>query len=269
MSTLRRKIQLTKKYKKLSAIDKPLRYIALICLIIQIFCILSVIMFSILLYKDNLEDIILNYSSKKNKQDTVEYKTTYEADNITYSSGASTTYILNQIINESIDIKNNLEEVEVIEEEKTIEEVTGEIFDLDPNYNLYKRDFGSSWSEEDYNYVWNRLAHLIYAEAGANYCSDVMQMGVASVAINRLCSDKYPNTIDGVIFQNGQYSCTWNGMYEREPDERAWSNAKKILDEGCTLPKDVLYQAEFTQGTVYLKEAFNNGSGTRYMYFCK
>lgn len=92
------------------------------------------------------------------------------------------------------------------------------------------------------------LAHLIYAEAGQDSCSDDTQLMVGSVALNRVKSDYFPNTLYEVIYQTGQYSCTWNGGFEKEPNERAWKNAEYLLQTGSVLPNNVIFQAGFEQG---------------------
>jgi spore germination cell wall hydrolase CwlJ-like protein len=98
------------------------------------------------------------------------------------------------------------------------------------------------------------MAHLIYAEAGSSWCSDELQLYVGSVVLNRVNSSQFPDTIRGVIYQDGQYACTWDGNFEKEPDERAWKNAEIVLVHGSQLPDNVVYQAEFKQGSgVYCK----------------
>ncbi|MEI3182582.1 MAG: cell wall hydrolase [Lachnospiraceae bacterium] len=42
-------------------------------------------------------------------------------------------------------------------------------------------------------------------------------------------SDKFPDTIEDVVYQKGQYACVKDGNYFREPTERNW----KMLD-GCS-----------------------------------
>lgn len=95
------------------------------------------------------------------------------------------------------------------------------------------------------------LAHLIGGEAGADWCTDELQLMVGSVVLNRMASDRFPNTMEEVIFQKGQYSVTWNGAYEQEPTERTVANAKYLLLNGPTIPSDVLFQANFPQGRTY------------------
>ena len=90
------------------------------------------------------------------------------------------------------------------------------------------------------------LAHLICGEA--QNCDDLEQQYVASVVINRVNSSLFPNSIYEVIFQPGQYACTWDGNYYREPTINNYRNAQHILDYGSILPGNVLYQAAGVQG---------------------
>lgn len=105
------------------------------------------------------------------------------------------------------------------------------------------------------------MAHLIYAEAGSSMCSDDMQLYVGSVALNRVNSPCFPDTLKEVIYQKGQYACTWDGNFEKEPDARAWRNASIVLVNGSLLPDNVVYQAEFKQGSGVHCQIGN-------MYFC-
>ena len=95
------------------------------------------------------------------------------------------------------------------------------------------------------------LAHLIGGEAGADWCTDELQLMVGSVVLNRIASERFPDNMHDVIFQEGQYSVTWNGAYEKEPTERTIQNARYLLEHGPTIPSDVLWQANFPQGKPY------------------
>jgi len=105
------------------------------------------------------------------------------------------------------------------------------------------------------------LARLVYAEAGSE--SDEHQQAVASVVLNRMNSDKFPDSIDEVIYQRNplQYACIEDGNIDKIPDERAIKNAYYIWDNGSILPDNVLYQAEFKQGSGLYKQIGNT-------YFC-
>ena len=104
------------------------------------------------------------------------------------------------------------------------------------------------------------LARCITAEMGYNKSEDVYYYA-GSVVINRMKSDDFPTDLVDVIYQKGQYQCTWNGHIEREPDELAITVANALLLDGTYLPEDVVFQAEFKQGSeVY---AYINNT-----YFC-
>ena len=91
------------------------------------------------------------------------------------------------------------------------------------------------------------LSHLIMGEAGGE--SDKCQLYVGSVVLNRIKSNKYPNTMKGVIFQKGQYSCVRKGgRYYLTPTEQCIKNAKYLLEHGSVLPENVVYQSMFKQG---------------------
>ena len=68
-------------------------------------------------------------------------------------------------------------------------------------------------------------------------------------------------TIKGVVFAPGQYSCTRDGNYYREPTASNWANAKWLLENGSILPGNVVWQSGGRQGRgEYLR--------TRYHSYC-
>ena len=103
------------------------------------------------------------------------------------------------------------------------------------------------------------LEHLICGEAEG--CSWDMKISVGSVVLNRVGDERFPNTIAEVIFQEGQYSCTWDGNFYKEPSSETKEAALYLLENGSQIDKSVVWQAEFIQGTgVY--DVIGN------MYFC-
>ena len=90
------------------------------------------------------------------------------------------------------------------------------------------------------------LSHLIMGEAGGE--SDTCQLYVGSVVLNRMKHKNFPNTMKEVIFQKGQYACTWDGNYNKTPTDKCIQNAKKLLEYGSVLPDNVIWQAGFKQG---------------------
>ena len=103
------------------------------------------------------------------------------------------------------------------------------------------------------------LEHLICGEAEG--CSWDMKISVGSVVLNRVSDSRFPDSIEEVVFQPGQYACTWDGNYYKEPSEDTHKAALYLLENGSQIDESVVWQAEFKQGYgVYDKI----GS----MYFC-
>jgi N-acetylmuramoyl-L-alanine amidase len=72
------------------------------------------------------------------------------------------------------------------------------------------------------------LSRLVYAEArGETYKG---QVAVAAVVLNRVASASFPNTISGVIFQSGAFSCVSNGSINNTPDSTAVRAALDALN---------------------------------------
>lgn len=106
------------------------------------------------------------------------------------------------------------------------------------------------------------LASLIFAEVGCIE-DDECLYACGSVVLNRVLAEDFPDTIRGVIYQDNplQYACTVDGNIYQEPSRRCIRIAKDLLVNGSTLPEDVIYQAEFVQGSGIYKQYEN-------MYFC-
>lgn len=100
-------------------------------------------------------------------------------------------------------------------------------------------------------YDFELLARVIEAEAGGE--SDYHKLCVGTVVMNRVDSEKYPDTIEGVIYQPGQYQCVTNSHINKEPSESSYEVAKSILDGRRMFRSSVVYQAEFIQGKVVEK----------------
>ena len=101
------------------------------------------------------------------------------------------------------------------------------------------------------------LARLITAEVGYSTAYDPLDYETAcyitgSVILNRMKHEKFPNTLYGVIYQcepTLQYQCTVNGHIERPYDDIAWEVAEELLTYDTKVPEDVIYQANFPQGS--------------------
>ncbi len=72
------------------------------------------------------------------------------------------------------------------------------------------------------------LAKLVYAEArGESYKG---QVAVAAVVLNRVASSEFPNTVTGVIYQSGAFSCVSNGSINNTPDSSCIRAAREALN---------------------------------------
>ncbi|MEK0312285.1 cell wall hydrolase [Cohnella sp. 56] len=74
------------------------------------------------------------------------------------------------------------------------------------------------------------LAKLVEAEAGSEPYAG--KLAVASVVMNRLHNDNYPDTVKGVIYAPGQFSPAGNGSLERERPSRDSLKAAKAALSG-------------------------------------
>lgn len=97
------------------------------------------------------------------------------------------------------------------------------------------KESANRWSPEDYE----TMAHLIYAEGGGQ--GETCMLYIGSVLLNRVESDRFPDTLKECINQPGQYSVK-NWYMNREPSEEAYFVAEYLLTEGSELPDFVLYQ---------------------------
>ncbi len=83
---------------------------------------------------------------------------------------------------------------------------------------------GSGASSNDYNL----LARLISAEArGEPY---VGQVAVGAVVLNRVAHSSFPNSISGVIYQSGAFTCLYDGQFNKPVADSAYKAAREALN---------------------------------------
>lgn len=102
------------------------------------------------------------------------------------------------------------------------------------------------------------LAALIQAEAGN---SEDGMLAVGTIVMNRVGSDRFPDTIEEVIFQTGQFAVTWDGALERalaSPDVDALRIAADILS-GARYPGLEDYYYFLSAGSTSRTEGINIG----------
>ena len=114
--------------------------------------------------------------------------------------------------------------------------------ELEETYSPYNAEAINGYEDTDLDL----LARLIYAEAGCDWIPDWVQLYVGSVVLNRVSSNIYPDTIEEVIYDPGQYV---PASFEcATPDERTISNARQLLENGSILPSAVLGQNGYAAG---------------------
>ncbi len=112
----------------------------------------------------------------------------------------------------------------------------------------------SSYTEDDLFY----LAAAVCREAGGS--SEEIQLLVANVVINRVNSSLYPDTIYGVLTQRKQYGTMWKygisfpKWANKKVKDQCYSVARRILEGKRVCPANVVFQAEFKQGSGVYKE---------------
>lgn len=100
---------------------------------------------------------------------------------------------------------------------------------------------------ETYSQELAVLSALVGAEVGD--LSDECQIAAASVVMNRINSQTFPDTVYDVIYQPGQYETVDNGRIENQPDENVRKNVEFVLKNGSQIPENVVYQGMFSQGS--------------------
>ncbi|OLS01629.1 cell wall hydrolase [Tissierella creatinophila] len=86
----------------------------------------------------------------------------------------------------------------------------------------------------------NMFERIVMAESGGE--PYLGQVAVANVILNRIRSDKYPSTLEGVIFQKSQFSPVKNGIIRgRIPTQSVKRAVAEALNGKMVVPEDTLY----------------------------
>lgn len=96
--------------------------------------------------------------------------------------------------------------------------------DFDPAGKAILQDGESYYAQFDLHW----LSHIIYAESNGQPLEGMI--GVGNVVLNRVASEAFPNTIEGVVFQSGQFNPVDMGTIYLEPSEQAVLAAKLALE---------------------------------------
>ena len=82
------------------------------------------------------------------------------------------------------------------------------------------------------------LARVVYAEARGEGIEGML--AVADVILNRLKDDRFPDSIEDVIFQKGQFESVHNGAINMKPNENAYEAVRKALN-GENIVEDAVF----------------------------
>jgi len=117
-----------------------------------------------------------------------------------------------------------------------LEEI-GEVIEIKENTPINRQVDPGSYTEEEL-YL---LAQITYAE-GKGQSTDGYK-AIASVIYNRLQSNKFPDTVESVCYQSGQFSVIHlSGFSSSEPSERCMEAVKSVFVNGeVTLPPDIMF----------------------------
>ena len=84
------------------------------------------------------------------------------------------------------------------------------------------------------------LAKLLYCEGGIE--SEECQRAIVSVIFNRLESGKWGNTLNSVIYAQGQFEPVSKGLLSKaKPKQQQYDAIDYVLQNGSTLPSWVMY----------------------------
>lgn len=119
------------------------------------------------------------------------------------------------------------------------------------------------------------IATVVYNEAWGG-CSERHRELVAAVVVNRVASELFPNTVTEVVAQKGQYHPAYvyaGSIYGQRAraDAEVWAQCQDIASRALLgeveCPSDVLYQAEFVQGSAGVYKTHETTYSTTYFCF--
>jgi len=112
------------------------------------------------------------------------------------------------------------------------------------------------------------LAKLIQSEAGSTRIGLEWRMCVGEVVLNRVASPEFPDSIEEVVFQPGQYAEAGTEEFRctLTPDETSVRAALRLLQGERLMAPQVVFQANFQQGAGVYTLFYDRLYG--YTYFC-
>ena len=110
------------------------------------------------------------------------------------------------------------------------------------------------------------LARVIYSEAGSDWLDEEFRLCVGEVALNRVASPEYPDTLYDVVYQKGQYTGVNTARFANmKPGEDCVDAALKLLQGERRMVPAVVYQSDYIQGELFSMYSDRRLGNT---YFC-
>lgn len=137
---------------------------------------------------------------------------------------------------------------------------------LSDSFSLGNYPYQYTFTEEEV-YL---LAQCVEAEAGV-YCYESQQY-ITQVILNRIHSDKFPDTLEEVIYQKTgnvpQFSVAYNNAMDREVRLETLLNVYNVLIHGTDLPDYVLFffSEKVTNNWVNTLNVYTTLEGTVFAY---
>lgn len=112
------------------------------------------------------------------------------------------------------------------------------------------------------------LAKVIQHEAGSERLSAEWRMCVGEVVLNRVASPEFPDSVEEVVYQTGQYAGVNSDefRYLTDPSADCVQTALRLLQGERLLAPWVVFQANFPQGSGVYTRFYDKVYG--YTYFC-
>ena len=112
------------------------------------------------------------------------------------------------------------------------------------------------------------LSKLITWEAGSKWLTDELRLGVGVVALNRVASPEFPDTLEEVVYQEGQYpgTDTYDFQVALTPARPCTEAALRLLLGERILAPQVVFEGHAVQGKIHaVFRDMHYGS----IYFCE
>lgn len=112
------------------------------------------------------------------------------------------------------------------------------------------------------------LAKLIHFVSGNEQLSDEWRMCTGEVVLNRVASPEFPDSIEEVIFQEGQYDGVGSDYfkYSLTPSEECIDAALRLLQGERLMEPHVVFQASSPQGGELYRSFYDHDVGN--VFFC-